>query len=184
MKETELRDHFDADDQESISAAERALWEVFKADLISMGRPGDLMCLRTLHTVRPAQVNRAGQWKRVVFDVYSKLSDYSADYNARTGEQVTWFFYALMEKLGRDMDEDTGKKLAEKAASPPSSAVLVKAAYEEHGGQPVFIARWKHSHEGVPVERDFIQVMINGRNRKVFSVIKRWHRIKLEPTPR
>ena len=47
----------------------------------------------------------------------------------------------------------------------------------EQAGQPVFLARWHHRHEGIPVERDFIQVMINGRTRKAFALHRLWHEI-------
>jgi len=59
----------------------------------------------------------------------------------------------------------------------PDGAERGRAGYEVQGGQPVFVARWRHVHDGVPAERDFIQVSINGRTGKVFAVHRLWHEL-------
>jgi len=47
-----------------------------------------------------------------------------------------------------------------------------------------FRARWSHSEQGLPVEGDYIEVLVNGRFRKAFSLNKVWRVPNLGNQPR
>ena len=75
-----------------------------------------------------------------------------------------------------------GASPAEIAALAP--AVLEVAAWEEQAGEPEFVARWSHRVGGIPVERDFIHVDVNGNHGKAFAVHRKWHALDFDGTPR
>lgn len=95
-----------------------------------------------------------------------------------------WFFAALMEGLGDSKSPVECLKAAEYFAAAPADAKLTVAQYEEQSGEPVFVARWQHVHDGIPVERDFIQVLVNGGSGYPFSLQKQWHQVDTAPTER
>jgi hypothetical protein len=140
--------------------------------------------LKYLLCAKVKRVAEEGPYKRVFFDMYQRLSDYSARYNANTGEQMSWFFSVLMEGLARDLDEKACLRMAKKVANPPPDAVLETCQYEEQGDEPVFVARWGHRHKGVPVERDYIQVLVNGKTGHPFSLHRKWHSVDTKQTVR
>ncbi|MCH9680317.1 MAG: hypothetical protein K0V04_02700 [Deltaproteobacteria bacterium] len=113
------------------------------------------------------------------------MSAYLARYNARTGEPLGWFFDRLMvgsERGGVPPSECLLEAI--EVAQPPEGAVLEHHGYEDLGGSAVFVARWRHEHEGVVVEHDGIEVRVNGRTGKAFALHRRWHEIDEASTDR
>lgn len=167
--------------------AEQALWDVRKANLVLQGRETELLYLRHRTLARLAgepAAEAGGRYRRFRFHTYARVSEFSAQYNAATGEPIAWFFAARMETPNAALQPDQAKRIAEDAAAPPHDAVLAKAEYEEQGGVPAFVARWKHVHQGLPVEGDVIQALVNGRTGKVISVYRLWHDVNTSATMR
>lgn len=172
------------EDQPEETVAQEAVWATLEGRLEQAG-DGDLVPdLREL--LRLAHVDSAttGPYTRHTLDLYQRLSAYSSLYNAEAGEQLGWFFEALGQDSQPVLDHAACLDAAKGVAKPPIDARLQTAEFEEHGGETVFIARWTHLHDGVPVERDFIQVMVNARTGRAFSHQRQWHEVDLEPGAR
>jgi len=95
--------------------------------------------------------------------------------NGRDGEVMSWELPAAREGTTRDLPDQEALALATTAAELPDGAVLTFAGYEEVAGAPFFVAHWEHRHQGVVVERDFIQVLVNGKTGAICGVSRRWH---------
>lgn len=165
-------------------AAEPVVWDTYKRDLEAQGNDEDAQYLQYLLRANPKEVETKGDFKHVSFDVFQRLSDYTSGYNAQTGEQTSWIFNALMEEPGRRMDPKKGIEVATEAAMPPPDALREIAEYETGGGDPYFIVRWKHEVNGIPVEQDYIQVLINGNTEKEFALHRKWHDIDTKASQR
>lgn len=172
------------ENQENANRAEPVVWDILKQRLEQQGEAEGVLYLQYLLHARAEQVTEEGTHRRVHFGMYQRFSDYIAQYNAHTGAQMSWLFDTLMEDAGRGMSEDEGLKVAQDIADPPGDAVLEVAQYEEQAGEPVFIARWGHVHNGVPVEQDYIQVLINGKTGQVFALHRKWHDVNRSATVR
>jgi hypothetical protein len=62
--------------------------------------------------------------------------------------------------------------------------VLRHSGYEEAAGEPVFVARWEHEEAGIPVEKDFIEVQVNGKTGHPYALNRKWHAVNFNPTER
>lgn len=175
MSEAERRD---------IERARPVVWDVLRADLESQGRAEDILYLEHRHRAEPQSVASDAQFTRVRFNFYERLSDYTAAYNATTGERISWYFDALRKPAGREIDREEALRVATEVARPPAEAVLEMADYEEVAGEPLLAVRWRHVHDGIPVERDLIEVLINGATGRAFSLFRFWHEIDERPTLR
>lgn len=159
-----------------IAAAEETVFRLLAAALERQeGGSEALLYLRHILSARVEGEKREGGLRRVRLRLYQRTSDYSVQLSAITGEQRGWHFH----ELGRDSDDtlDAARALeiAVAAAAPPADAELEHSGYEEQGGEPVFVARWRHLVKGIPVERDFIHVLVNGSTGKPFLVQRSWH---------
>jgi hypothetical protein len=114
--------------------------------------------------------------------MYQRVSEYSARYSPVTGEQRSWLFAAFAERCGRGLSKAQALEVAKKAAAPPEDAVLEVADYETQAGEEVFVARWAHFVDGIRVERDYIQVLVNGELGRVFAVHRHWHTVDEKPS--
>lgn len=118
------------------------------------------------------------------FELLFRRGDLTIELNAHDGAPMSWVFAKLAEGSTGPLAAAQALQVAEAAAAPPAGAVLAHAEYETIAGRPVFIARWEHHDDGVPVERDYIQVSISGDSGRVFSVHRHWHDVDLNPTER
>ena len=92
-------------------------------------------------------------------------------------------FGALKEEPGRTMTVQEGIDIATRTAQPPPDAVREVAEYQDFGGTPAFVVRWAHKVNGWPVERDFIEALVNGNTKKVFVRVRVASRDPRRPTP-
>jgi hypothetical protein len=164
---------------------ERARAEVFRVlerDLQRQETPEASQYLQYLIQARVEGVAQKGPYKRVTFGMYQRTSEYSAKYSPVTGDQRSWLFAAFSERCGRGLSKAQALEIARKAANPPADAVLEVADYEEQAGEEVFVARWAHVINGIRVERDYIQVLVNGGLGRAFAVHRRWHTVDEEPS--
>ena len=169
------------------SAVETFVRRVRTLNLLHQGVPPARVNLQRDLLVRPKGAPSPepdGRHRRQCFNTFAKESSYYARYNAHTGEAISWQFSALMAGSDSSMDPQAATAVATQAAQPPPDAVLERAEYETQGGVATFVVTWKHVHAGLPVERDRIEVRVNGRTGKVFSVYRFWHQVDERPTLR
>jgi hypothetical protein len=117
------------------------------------------------------------------FSVFFRRTDLTVELNANTGEPMSWICTALAEG-NTPLPPAEALRVAQAAAKPPQSAVLVENGYEDIGGVPVFVAHWEHREDSVLVERDYIRVLVGGHSGRVFAVQRRWHEVDLNPSER
>jgi len=108
------------------------------------------------------------------YAVYSRLSDCSLRLNALNGETISWYLDVLASGGTEAMPPDAALALATQVAQPPADAVPDGAGYETMAGRCFFRARWRHVVNGVPVEGDYIEVLVNGKHQKAFSLSRVW----------
>jgi len=166
------------------AAAEAVVWDALKADLWNRGQADRVLTLQHERRAELDSVADEGPYRRVRFALFRRRCDYAAQCNATTGEELSWLFGSLLRGSSDEMDKEQGLALAQEAAQPPPEAVLEQADYQVQGGQPVFVVRWAHHHDGIPVERDYIQALVNGATRRVVAVHRKWHDVDPAPSAR
>jgi hypothetical protein len=170
------------EEQRTLESAETFIWRSLERELEQQGTPEAVLHLKHLIQARPEKIEAKGPYKRVTFGMFQRISEYTAQYSPLTGEQRSWFFTAFSERCGKGLSKEQALEVARKAANPPEDAVLETADYEAQAGEAVFVARWGHYVEGLRVERDFIQVLVNGELGRAFSVERIWHEVNEEPS--
>jgi len=124
------------------------------------------------------------EFKTYEFNVCQIISRFDVKHNAVTGQFVSYFFDALMDQKKIKFSEEECLRIAIRTLDRETGAVMDSYGFEKHGGYEVFIARWRHEHESILVEGDFIHVLINGRTGKVISVVKKWHEVDVQYSER
>ena len=155
--------------------AEEFLWSRYRRALERAGQGEAAMQLRHLAQARQTGVHEQNGFNTISFDLYLRTSDYSVKLNAEDGVLLGWYFDLLAEDGGNTISAPDAQRAAEQAAEPPADAVLAYARYEEVAGRPIFVAHWNHVVQGVPVERDYIHVYVNGKSGRVFGLFRKWH---------
>jgi hypothetical protein len=159
--------------------AEELVFRALRRRLEEAGEPEAVLYLRHHVSARVAEVVSEGTRRRVRFELCQRTSDYSVQLDAVTGELRGWYFAALREDPGDAVKPAQALAEATRVAAPPPDAVLEHSGYEEQADEPVFVARWRHIVAGVPVERDFIHVLVNGSTGKAFMLQRHWHALDL-----
>jgi hypothetical protein len=118
------------------------------------------------------------------FELFFRQGDLSVELNAADGEPLSWVYPKLAEGNAAPSDAASALAAAEQAAALPPGAVLVHADFEIMNGRRVFVAHWEHREQGLPVERDYIQVLVSGQTGRVFAVHRRWHSVNFSPSER
>jgi hypothetical protein len=108
--------------------------------------------------------------------VYFRRADITVELNGNTGEVLSWACAKLAEG-STPLTPAEALQAAEAAAQPPPGAILIQQGYEDMAGMPVFVAHWEHREDGVPVERDYLRVLVSGHSGRVFSIQRCWHAI-------
>jgi hypothetical protein len=161
------------------------MFAAFTRDMLARGMPEAVPALKDTLAPRHEETKPAGDGFRIVrMKVFTKFSSYSAAYNARTGEQTSMMMGALLRNPGDELTRDEAMDAATALLKPPPDAVLDAAEYDQAGGEPFFLVRWSHHHQGVPVERDFLHAMFNGKSKRIFAWARRWHTVKTADAPR
>ena len=117
------------------------------------------------------------------YALFSKLGNCSVRLNALTGETISWYIDALASGGNESMPTDAALALAAQVGQPPADAVLDVAGYETMAGRCSFRARWRHVVAGMPVEGDYIEVLVNGKHRRAYSLSKVWREPRLGSGP-
>ncbi len=167
-----------------VTQQENYLWDYFRQQLEQAGQGEAALHLQYFLKARLREVQKDGAFTVHQFDMLHRVSDFTAELNAQDGSLMGWYFSLLAEKSTDDLPVEEVLEAAEQAAEPPADAKRTEALYEEMGGVPVFIARWEHEENGIPVERDYIQVMVNGKTGHPFAVSCKWHPVTFVFTER
>jgi hypothetical protein len=132
------------------------------------------------------EAREEGDLTRYTFDAHLRIGAFAVSLNAVDGSSLGWSFPLLAEAArgDREVPAETALAAAAKAGAPPEGAVLASAGYETIAGERFFVARWEHVEGGARVERDFVQVTVNGSTGRPFSVSRRWHTVDFEPSER
>ena len=163
------------EDDPRVSKAEELLWDHYRRAMERAGQGEQALYLKQHAKARPANLKEEGGLTTIRFDMHLRASDYSVKLNAQDGGLAGWQFPLLGEDPGRVLSSGDALMVAQEAAKPPADAVLAYSRYEEVAGRPVFVARWHHAVKGVPVERDYIHVLVNGKTGRVFGLYRKWH---------
>lgn len=166
-----------------VRAAEETVFRLLATALERVeGGSEALLYLRHVLSARVEDDRREGPLRRVRMRLYQRTSDYSVQLSAITGAQRGWHFHELGRGSDDTVEAARALEIATAVAAPPPDAELEHAGYEAQGGEPVFVARWRHVVDGIPVERDFIHVLVNGATGKPFLLQRHWHAV--DPRPR
>lgn len=167
-----------------VPVAEAVVWSNIRKEMAARGNLEEADSIQEVLKAIPTESMPVGLYKKVSFGVYQRLSDYSGGYNASNGEQVSWYFSALRPDSDNSLPEEEALEIATAIAKPPADAVLQESRYDEQAGTIYYMARWQHRVRRIPVERDFIQVLVNGGTKKPFALHRFWHEVNEQPTVR
>jgi hypothetical protein len=165
----------DAPETPAVRAA-RTWYKGFLArELAARGQPDAALYLEHFLRVTPRSEQQPAPGRALCsFGLAQRLTEYSLQLNGRDGKPVSWY----IDFLARDGDTSAEPAellaIATTAAAPPPDAVLYVSEYDTSSGRPFFRARWRHVHQGLPVEDDFIEVLVNAKQKKAFSCSKVW----------
>jgi hypothetical protein len=105
----------------------------------------------------------------------ARVGDYQRRINAQTGETLGWYFDAFAQVAGTDiLAEEALKKAGEEVVDLPTDAELDVAELELDGPRPIYRMRWIHRLDGVLIEEDYIEVLVNATNARVFAFNRSW----------
>lgn len=163
-------------DSEAFLASERAYFDLLRRELEARGQGPAAAHLRTHLKLRPESELSLGRNTMVRAKVTQRVTDYRLRLNANNGETLGWYVDLLAKGGDKSLAPEEAVKIAEKAAQPSEEAELELSEYDDTSGRTVFRARWRHEHKSMPVEGDFIEVLVNGKARRAFSMARRWHK--------
>ncbi len=166
-----------------VETGEATIWAVLGRDLDARGSSDAKPFLQKQLKARHDKTVPLAAFKVVSFTMLSRYSAYSATHDPNTGAHTSMIWEKLSTNPGMEMTVDEGVKLATATLTPPPDARLETAEYDTAGEDPFLVVRWAHYHEGVKVEKDFLQAMINGRRRQIFAWHRRWHQVSPNPRP-
>lgn len=109
------------------------------------------------------------------FQLQQRTTDYELRLNAHTGELLTWYVDELSKNGNTEMPASEALELARWAGDVPLNESQLEAnQYETMADRTFYRARWRHVRQGLRIEGDYIEVLINGRSRKPFFVGRVW----------
>jgi hypothetical protein len=174
----------DSKKKDVLAQGENLLWDYLRNELEKTGQGESALYLKHFLMAQPMEPAVRGELIKVPFEMFHRVSDYSIKLDAMDGQVMGWHFGLLSENPGKDVAADELLKAAKEEANPPPGSVLAVSEYDQIGGNPVFVARWEHEEAGIPVERDFIHVLVNGKTGKPYSLSRKWHGLEFNPTER
>ncbi len=166
----------------SFETAEKWYFDLLLRELERRGQGDAATNLRQQLRLSAAETQPQNRGSKLRLKLAHRLTECETRLNAVTGETISWYIDFLSVEGDKSMPGDEALKLATETARPPEGARLVVSGYETMGDRTVFRARWAHFHDDLPVEGDFIEVLINGKNRKLFSCVKSWRQLNLSGT--
>lgn len=133
--------------------------------------------------LQPQSVVHDGPLRRVRIDVRRKLATARTTHQVRDESRLSWSIDALARGSDASVSAEQCMAAATRAADPPADAELIEHGWDRSSGSTEYRAVWSHRVDGVQVERDRIEVWVNGRTGRVCAVVRRWHAIDRTPKP-
>ncbi|MBL8963481.1 MAG: hypothetical protein KF787_13825 [Phycisphaeraceae bacterium] len=144
-------------------------------ELTKLDQPAAADFFRENFRLRQVAASPAPTGTNLKTKAQQSLTPHVSRFNARTGEPISWHISIIASPTDQTMTPQQGIELASAAADPIGpGASIVRSEYETSGDREPFVVRWEHTHEGLPVEGDFIEVRVNGKFKKVFGVTRLW----------
>jgi len=166
------------------SIAEDRLWEYLEGQLKKQGQADATEYLRHFLKPQAGEPVIRGDLTMVPFDMYHRVSDYTSKLDASDGSIMGWHFQVLADDPGDAIPAADALKAAEAEAAPPAGAALKVSEYERSADAPFFVARWEHEENGIPVEMDYIHVLVNGKSGRPYALYRKWHTLDFKPKER
>ncbi len=167
----------------ALEAAQRWFIALREREMAARGQPLPPGVLAQHLTLALADGQPAQHGTPMRLGLQSRFSDCTVRLNARDGALVSWYIDALAQG-GHDLwPAPDALALATAVAQPPAQAVLSEHGYETMADRCFYRARWTHVEAGLPVEGDYIEVLVNGKFRKAFSLARRWREVRLGQAP-
>jgi hypothetical protein len=154
--------------------ARKAYLAMLRRELDLKGMPEAYPAVEERLRLTPRKEEAARVGTLVTMDVHQLVTNYRRRKNGVTGEVISWYIDFLAEDDSRSMSVADARALAESVARPPQDARIVMDGYEIQGGRTYYRARWLHFAHGLWVEGDYIDVMINTRAARAFSLGRVW----------
>ncbi|MBX7082035.1 MAG: hypothetical protein K1X88_22705 [Nannocystaceae bacterium] len=133
--------------------------------------------------LRPLELVPDGALRRVRVQVMRRLGTATTSHQARDDARLAWSIDTLTDDSAAIVSPEQCLAAAVAAADAPADATLVEHGWVRDAGQTEYCVRWEHRADGLVIERDRIEVRVNGRSGRVFSVVRRWHAPTERPTP-
>lgn len=165
--------HSGSQDHEEI--ARRWYFSLLRRELENRGQGVAAAHLHVLLRLDPDTSTGEATGTSLTMQLCQHITDYHSRFNAVSGEEISWYIDALAVDGDRSMRADAALSLAVATARLPENAQLVFSDYETMGDRTLFRARWQHRLKGIPIERDYIEVLVNGKARLPCSCIRVWH---------
>jgi hypothetical protein len=175
-----------AEDPNSIGTAfnlaSRWYLSFLRAELHQKGDPDADQHLDELIRIVPSPENKP-EAGAVVLRLQYRVTDYEVRINAETGESISWFADFLALGGSASMGAEQALRMARTFIDLPSGAELDTAEFETAGNSTFFRARWLHRHNDLPVEGDYLEVLLNVDAGRPFSISRFWRTPNLTRTP-
>jgi hypothetical protein len=171
--------------QPAFQRADQWYFRMLRAELENRGQGEAMEYIHDLLRLVPASSDYSPEEGGLIsFTLEQRVTEYEVRLDSQTGEQISWFADFLASAGDRSMPEKDALILAEKCGRPPRDAELEVAGYESMAERTYFRARWIHRLQGLEVEGDYIEVLINGAAKVPFSVSRFWREPNLTSQPR
>lgn len=159
----------------SFADAQRWYNALVERELAKLDQPAAADFFRENFRLRQVAASPAPTGTNLKTKAQQSLTPHVSRFNARTGELISWHISIIASPTDQSMTPEQGIELASAAADPiGQGAAIVRSEYESAGDREPFVVRWEHTHEGLPVEGDFIEVRVNGKYKKVYGVTRLW----------
>lgn len=165
---------------DSEAIAEQAIWATLRRRLQQQDADDAIMYLQHFVSCDLVSEDTENKITRHKYKLYQNVSSYDARYNVNTEERMGYMFSALMNDSKKNLSKEECLHIAIQEARLPEGAQQELAEFQTVGDEEFFVARWHHFHEGLWVEPDYIQVMVNANTGKVFGLQKHWHDINIK----
>jgi hypothetical protein len=167
----------------AFAIAERWYMELLQREVADKGTPEAAQHIGHFVVARleKSAADEFGQPLRLALE--HRASEGSVRLNRTNGQMISWYLDFLAKEGDTSMAPDEALQLATAVASPPPQAKLESAGYETMADRTFFRVRWQHYEQNVQVEDDYIEVLVNGRFRKAFSLSYVWRSPNLTGMP-
>ncbi|MDD2735384.1 MAG: hypothetical protein PHF56_15710 [Desulfuromonadaceae bacterium] len=153
------------------------------AEMIDRGQLEATRYLHELLRVQPVPGQTVKPFNSFKMNVQQRITEYEVRLNGQTGESISWFADFLSVGGNEALQPEVALKLATDFANPPDDAELESSEYETMADRTFFRARWRHCYDGLEVDGDYIEVLLNCAARMPFSVSRVWRQPNLSQTP-